>query len=50
MDIPQLILVDSSTVCRCTEDKDKNGNTVYENDILKMSVGLVIIKWRSYVI
>lgn len=47
MEIPQLILVDPSTVCQCTGDTDKNGNTAYENDILKTPVGLAKIVWRS---
>lgn len=33
-DVPNITEVDPSTICQCTGLKDKNGNMVFENDIM----------------
>lgn len=38
--------VDPSTICRCTGLKDKNGNLIWENDIIKYHFGNVYAQIR----
>ena len=37
--------VDPTTICRCTGSKDKNGNLIWENDIVKTKVGTAKVIW-----
>lgn len=34
-DVPNMIEVDVSTICQCTSLKDKNGELIFENDIIE---------------
>ena len=38
-DIPDMVEVDPSTICRCTGLKDKNGKLIWENDIVRNKHG-----------
>lgn len=42
------IEVDSSTVCQCTGLKDKNGNLIWGNDIVKTSGHIFVCYWDEY--
>lgn len=42
------IEVDESTICQCTGLKDKNGNLVWENDIVKYDWGGTRIDFIEY--
>lgn len=40
--------VDSSTICRCTGSKDKNGKLIWGNDIVKTSGHIFVCYWDEY--
>lgn len=37
--------VDSSTICQCTGLKDKNGELIWENDIVNHKTGKAVVVW-----
>lgn len=37
--------VDPSTICQCTGLEDKNGNLIWENDIVNTQCGKAIVVW-----
>ena len=45
-DVPNMIEVDPSTICRCTGSKDKNDNLIWENDVVKCKVGTAKVVWN----
>ena len=51
-DIPNMIEVDPTTICRCTGLKDKNGKLIWENDIIECKDGKhnfqTQIEWDAY--
>lgn len=39
------IEVDPSTICQCTGLNDKNGNLIWENDIVETQCGKAVVVW-----
>lgn len=37
--------VDPETICQCTGLKDKNGNLIWENDIVENQCGKAVVVW-----
>lgn len=40
-------MVDPSTICKCTELKDKNGKLIWENDVVKYQDTIGIVNWNK---
>ena len=49
-DVPNMVEVDPSTICQCTGLKDKNGNLIWENDIVELYDRNIDYKWRAVVL
>jgi uncharacterized phage protein (TIGR01671 family) len=45
LDVMKTYEVDISTICRCTGLKDKNGNLIWENDIVETQCGKAVVVW-----
>lgn len=37
--------IDPTTICQCTDLKDKNGKLIWENDIIRTKVGTAKVIW-----
>lgn len=46
-DIPDMIEVEPSTICQCTGLRDKNGQNIWENDIIELDEDIYIVTWEE---
>lgn len=37
--------IDANTICQCTGLRDKNGNLIWENDIVECTRGNAMVEW-----